>query len=90
MAPPTSKRSSRGAPIRRHPNGMSVETFPVSRDEIPGQWPRYEVSAPSGFVFSDHGTHSLVAFTAKERDSYLRSRVERCQDPECDYCEEGA
>ena len=90
MASPASTRSSRGASIRRLPSGMIVETFPVSRDEIPGQWPRYEVSAPSGFVFSDHGTHSLVAFSAKERDSYLRSRVERCQDPECDYCEEGA
>jgi hypothetical protein len=50
------------------------------------EWGRFEVCAPAGFVFAEHGTHTLIVFDAEERDRVMSSPLDPCTESECDYC----
>lgn len=60
----------------------------------PGLWvkstpPQYEVFAPAGRVLTATGTHSAMAWSAKEARE-LEGSTEPCLARDCDLCEPGA
>lgn len=77
----TPNASRRG---RAPSDGRHIETHRRSPLEIAGQWPRFEVHAPPGFIFSEIEAHSALCDTVAERDEWLEAAVEPCPDPECD------